>query len=329
MESGIEPSVDLDTLDERIKIREMILKGQIQEAIALINSLHPELLDTNRYLYFHLQVSGGARGQVSLKWKCSNSAARKASWRVSFKAKGCAVLPGLWAPCGYLSLCPSPQPATAPDRADPPAGDGGGTGVRADSAGGARGGEQGVPDGDGAHAGPAGLRQPRGLTLRGPSEHDAAAEGEGVTRCPCGWWAGCSWAWGSSGTAPGPSQVSCPSSPGTGAETAPFPTSLLHLPCLVFLFTGRLGNRGPKCVLLTLPEPLPKLPALAGGPVFQLAGWRPRPLAQLPVPPPPPPPPLSFQSWQVALRLGDGACHPALLSSPAGLMARHCHLGQV
>lgn len=56
MESGIEPTVDLDSLDERIKIREMILKGQIQEAIALINSLHPELLDTNRYLYFHLQV---------------------------------------------------------------------------------------------------------------------------------------------------------------------------------------------------------------------------------------------------------------------------------
>lgn len=61
MESGIEPSVDLETLDERIKIREMILKGQIQEAIALINSLHPELLDTNRYLYFHLQVSGRLR----------------------------------------------------------------------------------------------------------------------------------------------------------------------------------------------------------------------------------------------------------------------------
>ncbi|MBN3274345.1 GID8 protein, partial [Polyodon spathula] len=55
MESGIEPSVDLDSLDERIKIREMILKGQIQEGISLINSLHPELLDTNRYLYFHLQ----------------------------------------------------------------------------------------------------------------------------------------------------------------------------------------------------------------------------------------------------------------------------------
>lgn len=65
MESGIEPSVDLETLDERIKIREMLLKGQIQEAIALINSLHPELLDTNRYLYFHLQVSGPAGTAMS------------------------------------------------------------------------------------------------------------------------------------------------------------------------------------------------------------------------------------------------------------------------
>ncbi|EHB06602.1 hypothetical protein GW7_06302 [Heterocephalus glaber] len=55
MESGIEPSVDLETLDERIKIQEMILKGQIQEAITLINSLHPELLDTNQYLYCHPQ----------------------------------------------------------------------------------------------------------------------------------------------------------------------------------------------------------------------------------------------------------------------------------
>lgn len=64
MESGIEPSVDLETLDERIKIREMLLKGQIQEAIALVNSLHPELLDTNRYLYFHLQVGLAERRPV-------------------------------------------------------------------------------------------------------------------------------------------------------------------------------------------------------------------------------------------------------------------------
>lgn len=65
-ESGIEPNVDLDSLDERIKIREMLLKGQIQEAIALINSLHPELLDTNRYLYFHLQVETHTTRQLAV-----------------------------------------------------------------------------------------------------------------------------------------------------------------------------------------------------------------------------------------------------------------------
>lgn len=57
IESGVQPSVDLDTLDERIKIREAIQEGRIQEAISLVNDIHPELLDNNRYLYFHLQVS--------------------------------------------------------------------------------------------------------------------------------------------------------------------------------------------------------------------------------------------------------------------------------
>lgn len=69
LESGIDPNVDLDSLDERIKIREMVLKGQIQEAIALINSLHPELLDTNRYLYFHLQVNSSPH-KVMLGERC-------------------------------------------------------------------------------------------------------------------------------------------------------------------------------------------------------------------------------------------------------------------
>ncbi|XP_050497632.1 glucose-induced degradation protein 8-B homolog [Diabrotica virgifera virgifera] len=31
------------------------MTGKIQEATALINQLHPELLDNDRYLYFHLQ----------------------------------------------------------------------------------------------------------------------------------------------------------------------------------------------------------------------------------------------------------------------------------
>ncbi|UYV72659.1 GID8 [Cordylochernes scorpioides] len=54
-ESGITPTEDLSSLDCRIKIRDAIQAGRIQEAIDLVNSLHPELLDRERYLYFHLQ----------------------------------------------------------------------------------------------------------------------------------------------------------------------------------------------------------------------------------------------------------------------------------
>lgn len=55
LESGIQPSCDLNQLDERIKIREEIQNGRIENAISLVNSLQPELLDNDRYLYFHLQ----------------------------------------------------------------------------------------------------------------------------------------------------------------------------------------------------------------------------------------------------------------------------------
>lgn len=56
MESGIQPPVvDLNTLDQRIHIRDAIQNGRIQEAISLVNKLHPELLDNDRNLYFHLQ----------------------------------------------------------------------------------------------------------------------------------------------------------------------------------------------------------------------------------------------------------------------------------
>lgn len=54
-ESGLETAVDMDSIDLRIKIKELILQGDIQEAIALVNDVHPELLDNDRYLYFHLQ----------------------------------------------------------------------------------------------------------------------------------------------------------------------------------------------------------------------------------------------------------------------------------
>lgn len=51
------PTVDLYSLDDRIRIRDAIMSGRIQEATAIINQLHPELLDNDRYLYFHLQVN--------------------------------------------------------------------------------------------------------------------------------------------------------------------------------------------------------------------------------------------------------------------------------
>lgn len=54
-ESGITPSLDLNTMENRIKIRDAIQNGRIQEATALVNELYPELLDNDRYLYFHLQ----------------------------------------------------------------------------------------------------------------------------------------------------------------------------------------------------------------------------------------------------------------------------------
>ncbi|XP_017771341.1 PREDICTED: glucose-induced degradation protein 8 homolog [Nicrophorus vespilloides] len=54
-ESGVGPTVELNSLDDRIRIRDAIINGRVQEATAFINQLHPELLDNDRYLYFHLQ----------------------------------------------------------------------------------------------------------------------------------------------------------------------------------------------------------------------------------------------------------------------------------
>ena len=55
IESGTQPTSPLDTLDERIKIRDAVQRGDIEEAIALTNRLNPEILDSKEFLYFHLQ----------------------------------------------------------------------------------------------------------------------------------------------------------------------------------------------------------------------------------------------------------------------------------
>jgi len=54
-DAGISAGQDLSELDTRIKIRDNIQAGKIQEAIQLVNQAHPELLDQDRYLLFHLQ----------------------------------------------------------------------------------------------------------------------------------------------------------------------------------------------------------------------------------------------------------------------------------
>lgn len=51
----MDPSIDLSLLDERMLIRTAVESGRIQEATHLVNEIHPELLDNDRYLFFHLQ----------------------------------------------------------------------------------------------------------------------------------------------------------------------------------------------------------------------------------------------------------------------------------
>ncbi|KAK7071996.1 Glucose-induced degradation complex subunit [Halocaridina rubra] len=55
IEANIKPPMDLDQLDERIRIRSAIQAGHFQEAMRMVTALHPEILDDNSQLYFHLQ----------------------------------------------------------------------------------------------------------------------------------------------------------------------------------------------------------------------------------------------------------------------------------
>lgn len=54
-ETGLEPGVNMASMDDQIKIREAIEAGRIQDAVELVNDVDPEILDTNPTLYFHLQ----------------------------------------------------------------------------------------------------------------------------------------------------------------------------------------------------------------------------------------------------------------------------------
>lgn len=54
-EAGVEPEVDMSSLDEQIRIRGCIEAGRISEAVELINEADPDILDTDARLFFHLQ----------------------------------------------------------------------------------------------------------------------------------------------------------------------------------------------------------------------------------------------------------------------------------
>ncbi|KAL9936419.1 hypothetical protein V8E36_004487 [Tilletia maclaganii] len=54
-ESGLSPQVDLESIENRMLIRNAIQRGDIENAIGKVNELDPEILDNNYLLFFHLQ----------------------------------------------------------------------------------------------------------------------------------------------------------------------------------------------------------------------------------------------------------------------------------
>eukprot|EP00095_Tigriopus_kingsejongensis_P007788 snap_masked-scaffold370_size193435-processed-gene-0.6 protein:Tk07788 transcript:snap_masked-scaffold370_size193435-processed-gene-0.6-mRNA-1 annotation:"AGAP000951-PB" len=54
-EANLALPTDVSDMDNRIKVRSAIQSGQVREAILIVHQLYPELLDDDRYLFFHLQ----------------------------------------------------------------------------------------------------------------------------------------------------------------------------------------------------------------------------------------------------------------------------------
>ena len=49
-EAGVSPGIDLESLDDRKRIRDYIMAGSIDEAITELNKLDPHILDSNSEL---------------------------------------------------------------------------------------------------------------------------------------------------------------------------------------------------------------------------------------------------------------------------------------
>ncbi|KAF7310841.1 hypothetical protein HMN09_00627100 [Mycena chlorophos] len=54
-EANLSAPVDFDSIESRMNIRDALHRGDVEDAIARVNDLNPEILDTNPALYFHLQ----------------------------------------------------------------------------------------------------------------------------------------------------------------------------------------------------------------------------------------------------------------------------------
>lgn len=54
-ESGLAPTIDLESIEYRMGIKKAIQRGDVDEAISKVNDLNPEILDQNPDLFFHLQ----------------------------------------------------------------------------------------------------------------------------------------------------------------------------------------------------------------------------------------------------------------------------------
>ncbi|KAI9295787.1 hypothetical protein K502DRAFT_324126 [Neoconidiobolus thromboides FSU 785] len=55
-EASIASELDFGSIDERMRIRNAIQAGNVDEAIERTNDINPEILDTNPDLFFHLQL---------------------------------------------------------------------------------------------------------------------------------------------------------------------------------------------------------------------------------------------------------------------------------
>lgn len=54
-ETGLQHAVDLSTIETRMHIREAVQRGDVEQAIELVNDIDPTILDSNPSLHFHLQ----------------------------------------------------------------------------------------------------------------------------------------------------------------------------------------------------------------------------------------------------------------------------------